>query len=532
MAGAVDERAIVMTSTLPSLQLAADLSIALALALALGAIYLVDSRMISPRPAEFDHAKLASAPVPLPPEPPPLPARPPVDPTPRVLVQRTHDGRFGLVCLSGNPDDPSDDNKSLTFSPIGQTNNTRVMVDGNTPLFGDLDGDTLESWHNGPDSSMLMSWSFKDVLVRESVRLVPGDISNRIDTMRVTYELRNRGATTHQVGLRVMLDTLIGDNDGVPFIVPGRPGIVTSTLEMRGTDVPDFVQSLERGDLSNPGVIVDIDLVPAEGELRPSELVLSHWPGSDAAWNYDRRRPFGRDTAAGIYYAAAPLKPGQSRTMGFSYGLGTISSTSTRNARLSLTAGGPIRAGSSFWLVALVNRPRSGQTVNIVLPAGLSARRPESRSQPVEGSGLYTQVSWLIEVAPELLGEVQVEAVLEPESVKERQSLNIQPPNAQLSLLVRGPCRSGRPFWVSALVNRPGSGQSVTLSLPDGVTMAQGHAAKLPVGAPSSNGYAQVSWLVVSGPRVAGHREFSAQLAPGDARAGANAEIKRVDLTH
>ena len=205
--------------------------------------------------------------------------------------------------------------------------------------------------------------------------------------------MKNTGQATRQVGLRVMLDTLIGDNDGVPFIVPGRDGIVTSTLAMSAGDVPDFVRSSERPNLSSPGVIVDLNLVPAEGESRPTELLLSHWPGDDAEWTYERSESFGNDTAAGIYYAPTVLDPGRTRSIGFSYGLGTISSTASMNERLSITAGGPIRAGSSFWLVALVNKPRTGQTVRLILPAGLSPRRPESLSQTVAGSGSSTQLS-------------------------------------------------------------------------------------------------------------------------------------------
>ena len=140
-------------------------------------------------------------------------------------------------------------------------------------------------------------------------------------------------------------------------------------------------------------------------------------------WNYNRRQPFGDDTAAGLYYSPAPLEPGRSRSIGFSYGLGTISSTKTRNTRLSLTAGGPIRAGSSFWLVALVDDPRPGQTVKLTLPEGLTPRRPAASSQPVEGSGATTQLSWLIEVAPGLMGDVQVEATLDPGGITERLAL-------------------------------------------------------------------------------------------------------------
>ena len=532
MAAATDVPESAATTGWSSMRVVADASVAVALAVMLGGVYLVDSRHGPAPPPLPLNAELADtpAPPPPPPPPPPLPLVPKVDPTPRVMVQTRPDGRFGLSCLTGNPDDPSDDGKRLTFSPDGETNNTRVMVDGRAPVFGDSEGQTLEPWHAGPDDWMTMSWSFRDVRVRQTLRLVPGDVSQRLDTIRVSYEMKNTGTTTRQAGLRVMLDTLIGDNDGVPFIVAGRDGIVTSPLEMRGADVPDFVRSLERPVLESPGVIVDLNLVPAEGEERPSELLLSHWPGSDAAWSYNRRAPFAEDTAAGLYYDPAPLEPGRSRTIGFSYGLGTISSTATGNARLSLTAGGPIRAGSSFWLVALVNNPRPGQTVKLTLPQGLMPRRPASSSQRVEGSGPYTQLSWLVEVAPGLLGDVRVEATLDPGGITERQSLNVQPSDAQLSLLPRGPFRSGRPFWVSALVRNPRAGQSVTLTLPDGFTLAAGHTASMTVGAGAAGGYEQVNWLVVSGLRVKGRREITARLLPDGVDGRAALEIEPGDL--
>jgi hypothetical protein len=509
-----------------------DVGVAASLALVLCAIYVLDAATSASAPPAISSTEVVAtaSELPEPPPPVPLPKRPPVDPTPRVQVHTTPDGRFGLTCLTGNPDDATDDGKRLTFSPEGQSNNTRLMIDGQTPLFGDLQGQTVEPWHAGPGGSTVMDWSYRDIAVRQSVRLVAGDVSNRTDTIRVTYELRNTGQARRKVGLRVMLDTLIGDNDGVPFIVPGREGIVTNTLAMTGSAVPDFVRSLERPDLSSPGVIVDINLVPAEGELRPSELLLSHWPGENAEWNYPRDTSFGDDTAAAIYYAPSALEPGSTRAIGFSYGLGTISSTTTRNARLSLTAGGPIRAGSSFWLVALVNQPRSGQTVNLVLPDGLTPRRPASLSQPVLGSGPYAQSSWLIEVAPSLLGEVQVAVMLDPGNITEKQTLSVLPPDVQLSLVPRGPFQSGRPFWISALVRSPRSGQSVTLALPDGWKFAKDHNATLPVGSADPAGYAQINWLVIAGSD--GRREIHAQLAPDGVKGDTTIEVKAGDLTH
>ncbi len=125
-----------------STRLAVDVLVAAALAVVLGAVFLLDSRTPqAPPPAA--PPDLVDAPAPPPPEPPPPPPGPlarPADSTPRVVLHTRPDGRFGLVCLTGNPDDPSDDGKQLTFSSDGQTNNTRVMVDGRSPEFGASEG--------------------------------------------------------------------------------------------------------------------------------------------------------------------------------------------------------------------------------------------------------------------------------------------------------------------------------------------------------------------------------------------------------
>ena len=85
----------------------ADLFVAGALAFVLCAIYLWDARLSSREPPALPNPELVATPSepPTPPAPPALPKPPPIDPTPRVAVQTTPDGRFGLTSLSGNPDD-------------------------------------------------------------------------------------------------------------------------------------------------------------------------------------------------------------------------------------------------------------------------------------------------------------------------------------------------------------------------------------------------------------------------------------------
>lgn len=511
-----------------------DLGAAVTLAAALVVVFVLDQK--TPALPALPHVpRLEEPPPPPPPPPPPLASPRPIDPTPRVRVQTTPEGRFGLVTLSGNPDDPSDDQKRLTFHHLGLTNNTRVLVDGRTPLFGSREGTTTIPPGASADEESVMVWEFRDVRVRQTLRLVAGDISRRTDSLRVSYTLENVGQRRRNVGLRVMLDTLIGDNDGVPFLVPGREGLITRPLTLEGRAVPDFVQSLERDDLTRPGVVVDIGLSLAEGEERPGLLTLTHWPGEDADWDYSRDNPFVDDTAVGLYYLERSLAPGASRSMGFTYGLGTLSSTASRNPSLSLTTSGPIRAGSSFWLMVLVKNPKQGQSVALMLPAGLKPLKPTDLRQQLAAGGAYTQLSWLIDVAPTTLGQVEVKAALDPTGVTERQTLMVQPADVQLALLPRGPYRAGRPFWVSAVVRNPRAGQVVTLALPDGLTLAGGHRAARTISADelkaTSTGFMQFNWLVMPGPHSEGRRTMTAALAPGGAEARADVEVSPANLT-
>ncbi len=145
--------------------------------------------------------------------------------------------------------------------------------------------------------------------------------------------------------------------------------------------------------------------------------------------------------------------------------------------------------------------------------------------------GERAQVLWPIEIAPNLAGEVELAAALQPEGISKRQKLTVQPATVQVSLVARGPYKAGRPFWVSAVVRNPRDNQTATLTLPDGVSFATNHAPTKPV-VTAARGVGQVSWMVVADTRVSGSRELAARLAPDGPEGRTTIEIIRGDLIH
>src|SRR5262249_57706828 len=86
----------------------------------------------------------------------------------------------------------------------------------------------------------------------------------------------------HPIGLRVMLDTFIGANDGVPFYIPATqdsPAHLVDTMEIFPQKrIPDFLQALETEKLDAKEATVAI-LCPKIHGCEPMEkLVLSRWP--------------------------------------------------------------------------------------------------------------------------------------------------------------------------------------------------------------------------------------------------------------
>jgi hypothetical protein len=166
----------------------------------------------------------------------------------------------------------------------------------------------------------------------------------------------------------------------------------------------------------------------------------------------------------------------------------------------------------------------------LTLPEGLTARQPAAARQPVQAGGVFTHVRWLIEAAPGAVGPREVMAALEPGGISQRQTLTFLPAETRLALVPRGPFRSGRPFWVSCQVSHPRPGQSVALTLPEGLTLKEGDPAVKPV--PAESDLTQILWLVRSDPRTTGRRELTARLLPEGTDARASVEIIPVDLTH
>jgi hypothetical protein len=340
-----------------------------------------------------------------------------IDPNP-LIEARFHDGpkdekdegvpatmRFGLVMLRERDPAHPDKPKKLTFDEWGRSNNTCLRVDSEEVLFGQPPGRFVAAkeplgpdTHGRPRNGVGCRWELprKKVLVTQEVEIVPGEQSRKRDTCLVRYILENKDRQPHRVGIRFLLDTFIGANDGVPFTIPGAAGLCdTQMLFATDAEVPDFIQALENDDLLHPGTVAHLQFKVGHQIESPTKVQLGGWPNHElqqfgfekakdmlTLWEVPlidmrgldhRAQRIGRradpDSAVTMYWEERPLPPGKRREVGFAYGLGAVSS-GEGGGRLLLTVGGRLVRGGEFTLTALVQNPLPDERLTLTLPPG------------------------------------------------------------------------------------------------------------------------------------------------------------------
>ncbi len=398
--------------------------------------------------------------------------------------------------------------KQLTYSRIGDTNTTVVSVNGGNAEFGGTQGKWTRL--NQPLANIIptpgaiqatqSTWTWGPIAYHQVLEVVPGqpvtvgNVSRRqLDAVLVRWVIQNNDRTARSAGLRLQLDTLIGGNDGVPFTVPGYTGLVNTFADFRqAKDVPDFIQALERPNLKSPGTVAHLTLKVGPHIEPPSRASLTYWPGNSLAWDIPVRNLAG-DSAVILYWPEKTLKAGATRTIGFSYGLGNVSS----NDKLGVTLGGSFEPGQNFTVTAYVENPIAGQTLKLDLPEGLSRSEGAETQSVALGNGKTSIVTWKVVV--ERTGEFRLK-VNSSTGISQAKTISIAraaaPTGGKLALDLQGAFEPGQVFTVIGKVNEPRADQTLTLHLPAGLQKVSGVETQKVPAPPAGSKDAVVEWKV------------------------------------
>lgn len=227
-------------------------------------------------------------------------------------------GRFSIGTVEGNPDIDTDNNKKMLFGhPAGSTSYTTVRIDGKSNQF-----QATDVLYDIENAQSVATTEYDGIQVIQTLSIIENENTKRGDLVKVSYELKNTSDISKSVGLRIMMDTMLGDNDAAPFRVNGLN--ITKETEFAGEDIPQTWMAFDS--LSEPGVVSQGTFFKEEEETKPDKVQFTNWGRVRSIdWNYIiNQNSSNGDSAVTMTWDEKSLEVGESYTYCTYYGLSEL----------------------------------------------------------------------------------------------------------------------------------------------------------------------------------------------------------------
>jgi hypothetical protein len=258
----------------------------------------------------------------------------------RIFVTQTEQemGRFAVDTTLGDHTRDEDNNKPLIYGhPIPWTSYTTIRVEEVDYVFGGpterragadgVFGSVLEPPHLEGEEIVTV-FSYQGIQAEQRIGICTNPYSGWNDTARIRYRIRNTELEPKSIGLRIVLDTMLGSNDGAPFRVGGDN--IANPTRLGQAQLPDVWQAFDS--LSAPSVIAQ-GILKGYGVSAPDRVAFVDWgTAADHLWDlvweegqdFTRAGEFEPDTAIALYWEPSPTAPGATREFTILYGLGGV----------------------------------------------------------------------------------------------------------------------------------------------------------------------------------------------------------------
>lgn len=354
------------------------------------------------------------------------------------------DGRnFSIGTYMGDPDSTTDDDQKLLYGWNGS---------GTSFVLYYVDGDINDDFDNIYGQDYIVGYGYPptdDIMVKREFRIVRGSSTGNEDVIEISTVMTNNGDTSHEVGLRYAMDTMVGDNDYAPFYIPGIGSTTTQTF-LSGDEIPQYWQAFD--DITNPTVIAQGTLYRSIDE-RPDEVIFGNY-GELSSYDWDVYYSEGsenNDSAVSLRWNPVTLEPGESRVYKTWYGIGAMEQDFTADLGLSVTADQEAAVNSAgdgyndITITAYVNnqsntsRNAEVSLASIVPEGSITLKEPSEWTYQLDNiaPGDTQMVSWIVncsisEVDTVYNYEVQLSAEdMEPVSLEQKitiPALDLNPP--------------------------------------------------------------------------------------------------------
>lgn len=322
------------------------------------------------------------------------------------LLVNGDDGRYAIKTVAGSPNRPEDDNKSLLYlKGIPETTFTTFRIDGKDYIYGNsYSGLIMEGGLTDTPKTEGMvntsTWRSEGIEITQRLEMTDNVTSSDVGNVKISYIITNKGTSSKSIGTRILMDTMLGDNDGSKVSLDGKSDISFET-EVSGEDIPGYWRTVDSAE--NPKV-VSYGFLKGWGNTPPNRMTIAHWSAlSMTKWDYtiDPDRNIASslndyksaDSAAALYWEPKSLEPGETMQVETYYGLGNIGNSdgSTFNTNVlapsKLTIEGDKYKDNPFEIIMELDNSLTsstqlaGITAELVLPEGLEIAEGEVSSK-------------------------------------------------------------------------------------------------------------------------------------------------------
>lgn len=276
-------------------------------------------------------------------------------------------GRYGIRTVEGQPIRKNDNNVNLLFQGDDpETSFTTFRIDGTDYIYGnkykfdashysETSAPKVVENSNGT-KQLEMIWKIKGVEIKQILMLYT-DSKDAVNSgnVNIRYEVNNKSGAQVQIGSRILLDTMVGGNDGPQFQIGTAyksPLQVERKLVHNPEDdkgipfedrayfkIPAYWVMRDKLDLTNPQatnvVAYGFNNFAEQNINIVDEMIVGHWNGlANTKWDYkiNPNLDFTRDTndfgtadsAVAFYWNPEKLAPGGFQSFETVYGLGEL----------------------------------------------------------------------------------------------------------------------------------------------------------------------------------------------------------------
>ena len=237
-----------------------------------------------------------------------------------IKISCDDDGGLRMYTTNGDPDNPNDDDQRLLYGLYGSTSHNVIYVDGRTDAYDYMYDSNMTAGFDAANKTHVSTKKFMGVDIRQNYTFVRSNATGRDDMVEIKYTLTNNDTVAHEAGVRIMIDTMIGDNDDAPFRIP-NVGSVETERTFTGSEIPEYYQVFDSFD--NPSVISFGTFDKTSSNKADYVQFISWLKSKNTTWNITTTDgDLIGDSSVTSVWNPKTLNPGETRTYKMYYGLG------------------------------------------------------------------------------------------------------------------------------------------------------------------------------------------------------------------